>query len=265
MNKVNSKAELINWLDDNSGFKDGFISELIKLDENTVQIRLGYHSDGLDIAGCPVILKEYVIIGTGLININENFLINPNHLIKGITLIETSNGIGIEIDTTNMIHIFCEEWNIGDPICTTTISRPLISDYGVIVTVFGLKLPKPKFWIEQLEKMGYSVGWKNGESDISLPEQVPYPDYSGWFLQDNKTNDTRLGIEVVSNLSEDNRFLIQFNRIKAESDIWEALTRIIANFPGVEMGIGNCLFSGKQWIHYLDTGEIRTIVTHGKE
>jgi hypothetical protein len=95
------------------------------------------------------------------------------------------------------------------------------------------------------------VSWRYGGSDVKLVEQVPYPDYSGWFIQEtNKIKNTQFGVFIKHISSDKEGYYISLERLEAEVEIWDRMIGIIAELPNVEIHIGNCILTGAQWINY---------------
>lgn len=257
MLRIRNNGDLIKWLNDNFDFEDGYVSDIKKIDERTVRMCIGIQVKGEYVAGTPKVLKEYAIIAKNVRNFKDNFHYDPDHCMDGLVPIETTNGIGIEVDLPEIVQIFCEELCVEGPKYIRTITKPWVSEYSLYAKVPGREIPKPVTWIEQLEKIGLKVSWRYGGSEIKLPEQVPYPDYTGWFLQKtNKVQYTQFGIFIEHVNFEGTGFTIAISRYEPEEDLWIAVTKVIAEFPNVEIHTGNCILTGTQWIHYLHSGEL---------
>ncbi|PEC48587.1 hypothetical protein [Bacillus sp. AFS096315] len=258
MLRIKKCSDLVKWLNDNFCFQDGYVSDIKKIDKRTVRMCIGIPVEGNYVAGTPKVLKEYTIIAKGVRNFKNNFQYYPDHCIQGLFDIETTNGIGIEVDLPEIMKIYCKELWVEEPRYIRTINKPWISERELYAKVPDSEIPKPITWIEQLEAKGFRVSWRYGGSEIKLPEQVPYPDYSGWFLQEtNKIQNTQFGIFISHIHPKYNGFGISFEKhYGAENDLWIALTQVIAEFPDVEIHTGNCRLTGKQWINYLNSGEL---------
>lgn len=259
MLRIKKCSDLVKWLNDNFCFKDGYVSDIKKIDKRTVRMCIGFQVEGNYVAGTPKVLKEYTIIAKGVRNFKNNFQYDPDHCIHGLFHIETTKGIGIDVDLPEIVEIYCKELWVEEPRYIRTITEPFVSDNRLHAKVPGSEVPKPVTWIEQLKAKGFRVSWRYVGSEIKLPEKVPYPDYSGWFLQEtNKIQYTQFGIFIFDVRPEDNGFSISLENYnyEAEKDLWIALTRIIAEFPDVEIQIGNCMLTGTQWNKYLHSGEL---------
>jgi hypothetical protein len=257
MNVIRSKSDLDIWLDENNGFEDSYISDLDIIDETTIKIRIGYQIEGTYIAGTPRILKEYLIVAKGVTGLKDNVQINPNHCMEGISQIESPKGIGLELDVPEIIQFYCDELYIEEPTYIKSITKAWISDNHISAKILNMDIPKPIFWIKALEKSGFDVSWRYGGSDIKSTEQVPYSDYSGWFIQEtNKIKNTQFGIFVSHISGGKNGFNIALERYEEDMKLWNEIIRIIAGLPNVEINIGNCTLTGPQWIHFISCGEL---------
>ncbi|MFS1514409.1 hypothetical protein VQL36_18565 [Chengkuizengella sp. SCS-71B] len=178
-----------------------------------------------------------------------------DHCVEGVVPIKLSVGIGIEFDLPEMVQLHCEALYIDKPIYIRTITKPWVSEKYLFANVKNTILPKSFAWIKLLELKGFKTSWRYGGSEIKLPEQVPYPDYSGWFLQEtNKVKDTEFGVFIENVKVENNGFYIAINRYESEINLWLAVTKVIAELPNVQIETGNCEFTGEQWINYIETG-----------
>ncbi|QKE72021.1 hypothetical protein HPK19_04040 [Arthrobacter citreus] len=258
MLRIKKSTDLVKWLNDNFNFEEGYVSDIKKIDKRTVRMCIGIQVEGNYVAGTPKVLKEYTIIAIGVRNFKNNFQYDPDHRIESLFHIETTKGIGIDVDLPEIVQIYCKELWVEEPRYIRSITKPWVSENELYAKVPNLEIPKPLTWIEQLEAKGFSVSWRYGGSEIKLPEQVPYPDYSGWFIQEtNKIQNTQFGIFIRHLQPEYNGFGISFEKhYGAEKDLWITLTQVIAEFPDVEIHTGNCRLTGKQWINYLNSGEL---------
>lgn len=157
MLRIRNNADLIKWLNDNFDFEDGYVSDIKKIDERTVRMCIGIQVEGKYVAGTPKVLKEYSIIAKGVRNFKDNFQYDPDHCIDGLVHIETTKGIGIEVDLPETIQIYCEELCVEGPKYIRTITKPWVSEHSLYAKVPGREIPKPVTWIEQLEKIGFKV------------------------------------------------------------------------------------------------------------
>ncbi|MFS1514410.1 hypothetical protein VQL36_18570 [Chengkuizengella sp. SCS-71B] len=59
MQIITTYKDLDNWLNDNFGFEDGYVSDLQKIDESTVRMRVGFQIEGNYVAGTPKRCKRF--------------------------------------------------------------------------------------------------------------------------------------------------------------------------------------------------------------
>ncbi|MEC4115062.1 hypothetical protein VSO92_13230 [Myroides pelagicus] len=89
--------------------------------------------------------------------------------------------------------------------------------------------------------------------DEKSVEQVPYPDYQGYFIQlSNRINFTQEGIFLKSLTVENKKLTLCFeNKDDNLKNVWNDLTLILADFPNAQIKSGNCEFNGAEWKKYL--------------
>jgi len=134
---------------------------------------------------------------------------------------------------------------------------PWISETELYLEFPG-ELPRPEFWIRSLRERGHDVCFRYSWGDERTPEQIPYPDYSGWFLQmRNRLQDHSEGIFFFHVKKEEGVTRFHFdNRDPQLQKVWLDLCKIVATFPRVQVHSGNCEFSGKAWHTFLTTGAL---------
>jgi hypothetical protein len=115
------------------------------------------------------------------------------------------------------------------------------------------EIPKPQFWKESLTKYGHTISFRYYCGDEKPPEQVPYPDYQGYYIQlTDRINSTQEGIFLKHLKIENGKLSLSFeNKDEELKNIWDDLTLILADLPNAKINSGNCEFSGEKWKKYL--------------
>ncbi|WP_019849581.1 hypothetical protein [Desulfitobacterium sp. PCE1] len=260
MIRINSRAELESFLEENHWFEDGYITELNSevLSDNklsSVHIRIGYQIAGDYRAGNPRTVREFTIKACGikLWTYDDKTCFNPEHCMQGIELLD--DGMGIQFDIPEIVTLICEELIVNGPFDIESITKPWLSEREYIATIPGREVPLPEEWISWLQKEGFNVSWRFAGSEAKLPEKVSYPDYSGWFLQKtDKVKTTDFGVFFFHVEDKEGRLFLHIENKDSDVDLWFAITKIIAQMPRATILCGNCTFSGEQWIKYLADG-----------
>ncbi|WP_282149265.1 hypothetical protein [Algibacter lectus] len=192
---IENRTKLEEWLDQNYWFEDGFISE-INDSKNGLEIVVGYQTVGTYVAGEKQELKEFSLKPNGLMNWTykkEQFSPTKEYCINGIDL--TEKGIGLKFDTESVFELTCESIEISEPKITQTYTKPWISNREIYITATEKEVPTANYWIEKLGEYGFKIGFRYFASELIQSEKVPYPDYSGYFIQTlNKISETQKGL-----------------------------------------------------------------------
>ncbi|MBC2725089.1 hypothetical protein [Desulfosporosinus sp.] len=117
-------------------------------------------------------------------------------------------------------------------------------------------LPTASDWVNWLSKEGSYVAWRYGYGEAKSPNKLTYPDYSGWFLQEEKRiENTDFGVlfKFVEVRDQKGHITIEKYDVNAES-LWLAINRIVANQRLAIIRSGNCKFEGHEWLDFVDHG-----------
>ena len=262
---IENIKSLEKWLEENYWFEDGYIDEIITSKNGDgsidfVEIRLGYQSQGTLEGGTTITLKEYVIKASNidLWTFDDGIIHNPDNCTEGIEVVEECEGMGIVFGVPALVKLICHNIVIDGPFIRKTICKPWISDREIFCYYKENEIPRPFEWIKWLRELGFNISWRYGGSEAKESEQVPYPDYSGWFLQETyKIPNTQFGIFFEHVNFQNGRIaihIVKYAEIKDE--LWDAITTTLAMKPYAEIHCGNCRFKGEQWIEYLNSKTI---------
>jgi hypothetical protein len=257
---IKSRDELESFLAENYWFEDGYITELYReiAPDNkplSVNIRIGYQIAGDYRAGSPQTIREFNIKACGikLWTYDEKTCFDPDHCMQGIELLDDC--MGIQFDIPEIVTLICEKLIVNGPFDIESITKPWISNREYMATIPGITVPLPQEWISWLQKEGFTVSWRFAGSDAKPPDVVPFPDYSGWFIQKTeKVETTQFGIFFFHVKDKDEKLSLHIRNEDKYVDLWFAMTKVIAQMPGVTISCGNCTFSGEQWMKYLADG-----------
>ena len=253
---INNRDELEKWLDQNYWFEEGFISE-INDSINGLEIVVGYQTIGTYVAGEKEELKEFSLKPIGLTNWTykkEQFTPTREFCINEIDL--TDKGIGLKFDIGSQFEMTCESIDISEPKITKTFTKPWVSNNEVYILTTQKKVPKATYWIEKFEEQDIKIGFRYFAGELIKSEKVPYPDYSGYFIQTlNKINDTDKGLFFKSIRLENDELRIGIENGDENKELFNTIQSIISNWKNTTINSGNVKFTGKEFKEFLENGK----------
>jgi len=253
---INNRIDLEKWLDQNHWFEEGFISA-INDSKNGLEIVVGYQTVGTYVAGEKQELKEFCLKPIGLTNWTfkkDLFIPTKESCINGIDLIE--NGFGLKFDTPNLFELTCDSIEISEPKITQTYTKPWISSREFFITANSKEVPSPKYWIEQFEKNGIETCFRYFASELIKPEKVPYPDYSGYFIQTlNKISETQKGLFFKFIGQENGELKIGIENGDENEKLFKTIQLIVSDWKNSIISSGNVKFTGEEFKEFLENGK----------
>jgi hypothetical protein len=253
---INTLPELEKWLSENNYFENGYILEI----ENTpLSITFGYIVSGTYEANTERHVQAFKLEPSKVIEWTydeSQFAPSSNYCIEGIDAIDSPSGFGLSFVHAGSFSLVTDRLKISGPTIIRNTFKPWTSDKDVYAVAEIGNVPLPQFWLEKLKEKGHDLFYRYIYGEIKPVEQIPYPDYSGYYLQQlDRIKDNPGGI-FISHLKQKNEFLtVAFeNQDKCLADQWRDLTRIIANFNNVIIHSGNCKFSGPGCEQFLKDG-----------
>jgi hypothetical protein len=253
---IKNRIELEKWLDQNYWFEEGFISE-INDSKTGLEIVVGYQTVGTYLAGEKEELKEFCLKPIGLTNWTykkEQFSPTKESCINEIDLIE--KGIGLKFDTGSFFEMTCESIEISEPKITQTYTKPWISNNEIYIKASEKEVPKVNYWIEKLEEYGFKTGFRYFAGELIQSEKVPYPDYSGYFIQTrNKINETEKGLFFKFVSLENGELRIGIENGYENKDLFNSFQSIVSNWKKTVINSGNVKFTGQEFKEFLKSGK----------
>jgi len=253
---INNRTELEKWLDQNYWFEDGFISE-INDSKNGLEIVVGYQTVGNYVAGEKQELKEFCLKPIGLTNWTykkELFSPTKEFCINGIDL--TEDGFGLKFDTSNLFELTCDSLEISEPKITKSYIKPWISNREIYITATEKEVPTINYWIKKFAEYGFKIGFRYFASELIQSEKVPYPDYSGYFIQTlNKISETQKGLFFKSIGIEKGELQIGIENGDENRELFKAIQLIVSDWKNSIIYLGNVKFIGKEFKEYLESGK----------
>jgi hypothetical protein len=259
---IHTFNELDKWLSDNFYFEDGHV---LTIKENPLQIIVGYNVKANYKANSERHILPFKIIPS---KINEwtfdKEIINTgdDNYIECIEAIEVENGICLEFSTPATFRLITDSLIIEEQELIKTTFKPWASETEMYLTTDLSEIPRPEFWIERLSKYRHNILFRYYAGDERQPEQVPYPDYQGYYIQlADRIKSTQEGIFLKHLKVENGKLSLSFeNKDKELKDVWDDLTFILADFPNAKINSGNCEFTGAKWKQYLTDKVLTTTV-----
>jgi len=251
--RIVSRQQLQTWLEEHGWFEDGFISKISAPDQ-PLQLTIGYQVSGTMMAGDPKRTVQFDLIPQGVSLWNGPSTVDPEDLIEGIDLVDED--LGIEVDFPKM-HLTCAAIEVSEPRYFDTLTKPWTSDREVDVSTSGSVPPTPQYWIDAFLKEGLKVGFRYLGSEMIEANHVPYPDYSGYFIQHlDRIADTQHGLFLLAIWPKDDRCTIRIQDDHVSSDLMLGAHRIISSWPELEVRSGNVRLQGQEAAEFLRSGRL---------
>jgi len=254
--KIDNRNKLKEWLDQNYWFEEGFISE-INNSKNGLEIVIGYQTRGTYVAGEKQEIKEFTLKPNRLYDWTykkEQFTPSKEFCIESIDL--TEKGVGLKFETPSLFEMVCESIEISEPKITQTYTKPWTSNREFFITASLKEVPKPNYWIEQFEKYGIKTGFRYFASELIQSEKVPYPDYSGYFIQTlGEISKTEKGLFIKFVNIENGELRIGIENQDENEDLFKIVQKIVSNWGNSIINSGNVKFIGAEFKDFLESGK----------
>jgi len=228
----------------------------LSIKENPLEIIVGYNVKANYKANSERHILPFKIIPSKINDWTfdkEVVNVGDDNYIECIETSEVENGICLEFSTPATIRLVADSLVIEEQELIKTTFKPWASDTEMFLTTDLSEVPKPEFWKEQLNKYGHNILLRYYAGDERQPEQVPYPDYQGYYIQlADRIKSTQEGIFLKHLEVEKGKLSLSFqNKDEELKNVWDDLTLILADFPNAKINSGNCEFTGTNWKQYL--------------
>lgn len=245
--------DLDKWLSDNFYFEDGHI---LAINENPLEIIVGYDIESNYRANSERHILPFKIIPSKIIewSFNKEIVnLGGDNYIECIEAIEVENGICLEFSTPTTIRLVTDSIFIEEQEIIKTTIEPWASETKMYLTTDLSEIPRPEFWKDKLSEYGHKILFRYYSGDEKQPEQVPYPDYQGYYIQlADRINLTQEGIFIEHLKVKNGKLSLSFeNKDEELRNVWDDLTIVLADFPNAKISSGNCEFTGTKWKKYL--------------
>jgi hypothetical protein len=250
---IHTFKELDEWLSDNFYFQDGHV---LAVKENPIQISVGYNVKANYKANSERHILSFKLIPSKIIEWTfdkEYINTGDDNYIEDIAAIKLEKGIGLEFYTPTQFRLVTDKLIIEEQELIKTTFKAWTSETEIYLTAELSEIPRPEFWKEELGKYGHDILFRYYAGDIRQPEQVPYPNYQGYYLQlADRINSTQEGVFLKYLKVENGKLGLSFqNKDKEIKNVWDDLTLILADLPKANLKSGNCEFTGTKWKQYL--------------
>lgn len=249
--KIQTSKELYKWLEDNHFFEDGHI---LKIETNPVRIVVGYNIEGNYEANSERKIQTFTLqpdnIKERTFPDNGDFIPSYDNYIEGIAPIDALPNIGLEFSTPlTTFRLVAGSFTITRNEVITTTFKPWVSESEIFVESSMTDIPKPEYWVEKLKERGHLIVFRYFGSEEKMPDKLPYPDYSGYYIQTrDRLDKTNKGIFIEHLAKKEKSISLHFkNKDKELKPIWNDLTIILSEMPDATITSGNCKFSGREW------------------
>lgn len=246
--------DLDKWLSDNYYFEDGHI---LTINENPLEIIVGYDVNASYKANSERHILPFKLIPFNIIEWTFDKGIahtGDDNYIEYIEAIKTEKGICLEFSTPVLFRLTAESMTIEEQELIKTTFKPWISETEIFLIADLNEVPKPGYWKERLKEYGHDIVFRYYAGDERQPEQVPYPDYQGYYIQfPDRISSTQEGIFLKHLKVISGKLNLSFeNKDEALHIVWRDMTKILADLPNVKINSGNCEFTGDKWKQYLE-------------
>lgn len=250
---IHTFNDLDKWLSDNFYFEDGHI---LAIKENPIEIIVGYNVKANYEANSERHILPFKIIPSKVIEwVYDKEVVNigDDNYIEYIETSEVENGVCLEFSTPTTIRLVAKSLIIEKQELIKTTFKPWVSETEMYLTTDLSEIPRPEFWKEKLNNYGHDILFRYYAGDKRQPEQLPYPDYQGYYIQlADRINTTQEGIFLKHLKVENGKLSLNFeNKNEELKNVWNDLTKILADFPNAKINSGNCEFTGTKWKQYL--------------
>lgn len=250
---IHTFNEIENWLSTNFYFGDGHV---LAIEEHPLKITVGYNVKATYKANSERHILPFKIIPYKIHEWTfdkDAINVGDGNYIECIEASKVENGICLEFCTPNTFRLVADSFEIEEQELIKTTFKPWTSDKEIYVNTDLSEIPKPDFWKRELGKYGHDILFRYYAGDERQAEQVPYPDYQGYYIQlATRIDSTREGIFLKHLNVKNGKLSLNFeNKDEALKNVWDDLTIILADFPNAKINSGNCEFTGTKWKQYL--------------
>lgn len=248
MIEVTTYEEFDSWLSENNYFEDGCIPQIV-LEPLSIMVE---DTEGGFKAYSKRTHKTFKITPINVIEWKCYDIPSSNHCIEGIDPVEVEKGVSLKIPYP-LIQLTAESFQISGSVISTSIVAPELNNELIYIETKLIKPPTPAFWIEQFKMAGFDIVFRYYKGAEKKAEDVPYPDYTGYFFQlRDSLDDSDGGIFIGGVRSKEGKVFMHFSCKETKlHPVWIYLTSVLADFPDVKIACGNLDLTGDEWKEML--------------
>ncbi len=180
-----------------------------------------------------------------------------SHYLPFVILIKLNEGLGLILDVPGRLSLMCSELVIERQPDRTEPIKPRPSDREFSAIVPSRTRPSPTEWIEWLRRLGLEAVWRRYGGEAEPTSKVP-DDYTGWLIQTpERIGESQAGLFFFHcGPNENGDLVVHVQSYYGDNchGLWVACGRVVGSMSGSVVRCGNCRFTGKQWLEYLDRG-----------
>ena len=126
----------------------------------------------------------------------------------------------------------------------------------IYITATQKEVPTVNYWIEKFGEYGVKTGFRYFSSALIQSEKVPYPDYSGYFVQTlNKISKTQKGLFFKYICLEDGELRIGIENGDENEELFKTVQTIVSDWTNTTIDSGNVKFTGEEFKEFLKNGK----------
>ena len=255
MTTYHTYGEIDQWLAENFYFEDGHI---LHIETDPLAITIGYNIKGNLTAYSERHIRSFKLRPSTILEWTypKSLIPSEDHYIGSIEPLEVQIGVGIEFFDSPNFRLVADSFDIMEQIVIKTIFKPWLSDSEIFAEIILDAIPTPAFWKQRFSEFGYDILFRCYGGEGAQPEKVPYPGYSGYFIQlRERIKETKQGL-FISSISQKNGIvsLLFQNHDSHLGELWTILIKILSDFPHIKIKSGNCEFTGNEWKNFLADG-----------
>lgn len=245
---IKDYPSLVAWLESHSYFEDG---HLLEMTESPLSLTLGYTISGNYVANTPRKILSIKLIPQNVLEWKgfSADLISQDACFEGIDPLDIQGGIGLRFCFAPYLSLIESSLIVEDPHIIETTFTPYRDPDACFLKAPMEAIPHPSYWIKKCKEHGFNTAFRYFRGQAKATEEVPYPDYTGYFIQTiDKIATTDMGIVFAwLSVKGDTVQISLKNHDGPHNALWNILKDIIADIPQVMITSGNITCTGEEW------------------
>ena len=114
-------------------------------------------------------------------------------------------------------------------------------------------MPTATYWIQKFKEYNIEIGFRYFARELIKSDKVPYPDYTGYFIQIvNKISKTDQGLFFNFISLKNDELRIGIKNGDENEELFNTIQSIISNWKKTTINSGNTKFTGEEFKHFLE-------------